>query len=130
MDDPKEANKNIPNSVLYVRKVNIPIVIIENIPASNDFLRHLQLVMFGDVGSAWNGLHPYSDDNGFNTTVIEQNPITITIDNNNEPILYDYGFGLRSRLLGYWVCADLAWGVDNKMIQPILFSLSLNFDLF
>ena len=37
MDDPKEANRNIPNSVLYVRKVNIPIVIIENIPASNDF---------------------------------------------------------------------------------------------
>ncbi|MBM71916.1 MAG: hypothetical protein CL847_03940 [Crocinitomicaceae bacterium] len=121
--------RNGSNAMVANAELRIPIWSTFNkIPASNDFLRHLQLVMFGDVGSAWNGLHPYSDDNGFNTTVIEQNPITITIDNNNEPILYDYGFGLRSRLLGYWVCADLAWGVDNKMIQPIRFSLSLNFD--
>ena len=98
------------------------------IPASSDFIRNFQIVAFADVGSAWNGLHPYSDDNGFNTTVIEQNPITISIDNNHEPILYDWGVGVRSRMLGYWVCADFAWGVDNQIIQPTRFSLSLNFD--
>ena len=56
------------------------------------------------------------------------NPITISIDNNHEPILYDWGVGLRSRMLGYWVSADFAWGVDNQIIQPTRFSLSLNFD--
>ena len=99
-----------------------------NTAATNDFVRHFQVVGFFDVGSAWNGLHPYSEDNSFNSTVVEQNPITITVDNNHEPILYDFGLGVRSRVLGYWVCADVGWGVDNQIIQPRRFSLSLNFD--
>tara|TARA_Y100001935_G_C16903644_1_gene312942 strand:- start:81 stop:425 length:345 start_codon:yes stop_codon:yes gene_type:complete len=36
IEDPKEANKKIPNSVLYVRNVSTPIVIRENIPAKID----------------------------------------------------------------------------------------------
>jgi len=39
MDDPNEANKNIPNSVRYVKKVKIPIVITENKPAKKDCFR-------------------------------------------------------------------------------------------
>ena len=39
IDDPNEANKNIPNSVRYVKKVKIPIVIIENKPAKKDCFR-------------------------------------------------------------------------------------------
>ena len=121
--------RNGSNAFVMNAELRVPIwSTLFQIPASNDFLRNLQLVTFADVGSAWNGLHPYSDENGFNTTVIEQNPITVTVDNNHEPIVYDWGIGIRSRVLGYWVCADLAWGVDNKTIQPARFSLSLNFD--
>ena len=39
IDDPNEANKNIPNSVRYVKKVKIAIVIIENKPAKKDCFR-------------------------------------------------------------------------------------------
>ena len=39
IDDPNEANKKTPKSVLYVKKVNIPIVIIENNPAINEFFK-------------------------------------------------------------------------------------------
>ena len=39
IDDPKEAIMKIPNSVLYVKRVKIPIVNIEKIPAINDCLR-------------------------------------------------------------------------------------------
>ncbi|MFB1018891.1 MAG: hypothetical protein QMC37_01450, partial [Flavobacteriales bacterium] len=81
-----------------------------------------------DVGSACVGPHPYSDENTFNTTTFENNPITVTIENNREPIVYDFGFGARSRLLGYWVSADWGWGVDNGMMMPKRFTLSLNFD--
>lgn len=97
-------------------------------PAKTDFLRHLQVVGFADVGAAWIGLHPYSEENTFNTTVVENNPITVTVDNNHEPILYDWGIGLRSRVLGYWISTDFAWGVDNGLILDRRFILSLNLD--
>ena len=122
-------SRNGSNAFVANAEMRVPVwSTIFKLPANSDFLRHLQIVGFADVGSAWTGLHPYSEDNSFNTTVVEQNPITITVDNNHEPILYDWGFGVRSRLLGYWVCADIAWGVDNKIVQPRRFSLSLNFD--
>ncbi|PCJ80724.1 MAG: hypothetical protein COA49_07810 [Bacteroidetes bacterium] len=97
-------------------------------PSKTDFIRNLQMVGFADVGSAWTGLNPYSDDNTFNSTVYENNPITVTINNNKEPIIYDFGFGFRSRMFGYWVNANWGWGVDDNIILPSRFSLSLNFD--
>ena len=83
---------------------------------------------FADVGAAWTGLHPYTDDNTFNFVTVEANPITVEVNNNREPILYDLGFGLRSRFLGYWLAADWAFGVDDGITLPRRFTLSLNFD--
>ncbi|NQX92055.1 MAG: PD40 domain-containing protein [Flavobacteriales bacterium] len=97
-------------------------------PIRSDFIQNFQVVGFGDVGSAWTGPHPYSDENLFNNQVIERNPITVTIANNREPIVWGYGFGLRSRLLGYFVRADWAWGVDDGMVLPRVFHLSLSMD--
>ncbi|MCH2198539.1 MAG: hypothetical protein MK081_07130 [Flavobacteriales bacterium] len=99
-----------------------------NKPIKSDFVENFQFVPFTDVGSAWTGLHPYSDDNRFNQVVYEQNPITVTVDNNREPIIWSYGFGFRSRVLGYFVRADWAWGVDDGMIQDRVFHLSLSMD--
>lgn len=122
-------SRNGANAFVANAELRVPVwSTLFNTAATNDFVRHFQVVGFFDVGSAWNGLHPYSEDNSFNSTVVEQNPITITVDNNHEPILYDFGLGVRSRVLGYWVCADVGWGVDNQIIQPRRFSLSLNFD--
>lgn len=87
------------------------------------------MVGFGDVGSAWTGSSPYAEDNYFNsTTFVESEPVTVTIQNNREPILYGYGFGMRSRVLGYFVRADWAWGVDDGIVLPRVFSLSLSLD--
>jgi hypothetical protein len=99
-----------------------------NKPIKSDFVENFQVVGFSDVGSAWTGLHPYSDDNRFNTQVYEGNPITVTIENNREPVVYGYGFGFRSRVLGYFVRADWAWGVDDGIQLPRVFYLSLNLD--
>ena len=99
-----------------------------NSAGKSDFLKHLQAVAFADVGAAWTGLHPYTDDNTFNFVTVEANPITVTVNNNREPILYDLGFGLRSRFLGYWLAADWAYGVDDGITLPRRFTLSLNFD--
>lgn len=97
-------------------------------PIKNDFVENFQIVGFFDAGSAWTGKTPYSTENLFNQTTVYQNPITVQIQNNKEPIIYGYGFGLRSRVLGYFMRADWAWGVDDGRVLPRVFYLSLNLD--
>mgnify|MGYP006280901095 CR=1 FL=1 len=97
-------------------------------PLSSGFLNNFQIVGFADVGSAWTGLHPFTDQNAWNTEVITNGPMTITLDANRDPIVAGYGFGLRSRLLGYFIRLDWAWGVENMKVQPRMFYLSLSLD--
>jgi hypothetical protein len=97
-------------------------------PIKSDFIENFQVVTFLDAGSAWTGWNPYSDANLFNRTDAIKNPVTVSISNNREPIVYGYGFGLHSRLLGYFVRADWAWGVDDGRVLDRVFYLSLNMD--
>lgn len=100
-----------------------------NRPIRSDFLNHLQVAGFGDVGAAWTDSDPYSSDNTFNRIVLSRNPLTITLDSKREPIIAGYGFGLRSRLLGYFVRADWAWGIDDGVTLPRVFHFSLSLDI-
>ena len=95
---------------------------------NSQFINNFQIVAFGDVGSAWSGLHPWEDDNAYNEEIIENNPIRIIINKNRSPFIYGYGFGLRSKLLGYFVRADWAWGIDTGVILPMVFYFSLSLD--
>ena len=97
-------------------------------PIKSDFIENFQVVTFLDAGSAWTGWNPYSNDNLFNRTDVIKNPVTVSITNNREPVVYGYGFGLHSRLLGYFVRADWAWGVDDGRVLERVFYLSLNMD--
>lgn len=97
-------------------------------PIRNDFLQNLQLITFFDAGAAWTGKNPYDDANLFNQTTLDKKPVSVTVSNNREPIVYGYGFGIRSRLLGYFVRADWAWGVDDGQVLDRVFYLSLNMD--
>ncbi len=63
-----------------------------------------------------------------NKKVIFQQPFLVTITSQNEPIVGGFGFGLRSRLLGYFLRADWAWGVENREILPYRFYFSLGLD--
>ncbi len=99
-----------------------------NTAIKSDFVENFQVIGFSDVGSAWTGLHPYSKENEFNTQTYLGNPVQVKIDNNREPIVWGYGFGLRSRVLGYFIRADWAWGVDDGVQLDRVFYLSLNLD--
>lgn len=97
-------------------------------PIKSDFLNNFQVIGFGDVGTAWTGLDPYSQENSFNTTIINDKPLLITLQNQREPIIYGYGMGLRSRIFGYFLRFDLAWGVDDGVrLKPVRY-FSLTFD--
>lgn len=100
-----------------------------NRPIRSDFFHNFQLATFVDAGAAWTGPDPYSPENSFNTQVYDNNPLTITIKNQREPIVAGYGFGMRTRLLGYYVRADWAWGIDDGVILPPVFYFSLALDI-
>jgi len=95
---------------------------------SSEILNNLQVNLFGDIGTAWTGISPYSDDNSLYTQIIQRGPIVVTLKKQIEPIVGGYGFGIRSKLFGYFIRADWAWGVENYKIQPRTFYLSLNLD--
>lgn len=97
-------------------------------PLKSDFLENFQVLGFFDVGSAWTGPTPYSEENSFNSTVIQSGNVTIEIENNRDPVVYGYGFGLRSKLLGYFIRADWAWGVDDGITLDRVFYISLAMD--
>ena len=98
-------------------------------PVKNEFLENFQILGFSDVGTAWTGAHPYSPENSFNTTIIsEPKPFYIEIETQKEPIIYSYGFGLRSKLFGYFVRFDWAWGVDDGNTLKSVRYLSLTLD--
>jgi hypothetical protein len=99
-----------------------------NRPIKSDFVRNFQIVGFGDVGTAWNGDSPYDSTNALNRKVYSRSPFTITIISQNEPIVGGVGFGLRSRILGYFIRADWAWGIENRVFLPSQFYFSFGLD--
>jgi len=98
-------------------------------PMRSDFFKNLQVVGFTDIGTAWNGPTPWSNENAINTrTVRRGESLEIILDTQKDPIVYGYGAGVRSRLLGYFVRLDWAWGVEDGVILPMEFYVSLSTD--
>ncbi|HMC98349.1 MAG TPA: hypothetical protein VKG92_11875, partial [Flavobacteriales bacterium] len=122
--------RNGTSFAVFNSELRVPIIrYLVNRPIRSDFFNHLQVTAFTDFGAAWTGSNPYASDNTFNRIVILRNPLTITLDSQREPIIASYGFGLRTRLLGYFVRADWAWGVDDGVVLPRVFQFSLNLDI-
>lgn len=99
-----------------------------NRPINSDFLNNFQIVGFFDIGTAWSGASPWAKTNHLNRKVIKNGPLVIVIDKGNEPIVAGFGYGLRSRLLGYFIRADWAYGIENHVLLPRIFYLSLSLD--
>jgi WD40 repeat protein len=99
-------------------------------PIRSDFIQNFQIITFGDIGTAWTGPSPYSDKNSLNTTVIAVpgNPLEITLNTQHNPLVGGYGFGVRSRLFGYFIRLDRAWGVQDGIILKPLWYLSFSLD--
>ena len=99
-----------------------------NRPLSSAFLNNFQVAGFFDAGTAWTGIHPWDGKNAYDTEEYTNGPITVVIDSNRDPIVMGYGFGLRTRLFGYFARFDWAWGIENRTVLPRIFYFSLNLD--
>ncbi len=99
-----------------------------NYPLNSSFWSNLQIVGFFDVGTAWSGWTPYSNENAYDEDIVGKKPIIITVDTQRDPIVAGYGFGFRAMLFGYYARFDWAWGIENQKVNPHIFYFSLNLD--
>jgi hypothetical protein len=99
-----------------------------NRPLRSDFLHNFQIVGFGDIGTAWTGVSPFSEDNNLNQEVIDLGSTVVTLRNRREPIIGGFGVGIRARLLGYFIRIDRAWGVENMKVNDGIWYISLSVD--
>ncbi len=99
-------------------------------PIKSEFIKNFQIIGFGDVGTAWTGPNPYSDENAFNTKTITTggSDVTVRINNKKDPLVGGVGFGLRTKLMGYFLRFDYGWGIEDGIFLKPLPMLSLGLD--
>lgn len=126
----KQNIRNGNSFVLLNSELRVPVFqYFAQAPIRSDFIRNFMIVPFFDAGTAWTSTSPYSKDNNLNLDIITQGPLTITVNKNTDPIVMGYGFGLHSRLLGYYMRADWGWSfADNEHSEKPLFNFSLSLD--
>jgi len=128
--------RNGSNFALINAELRVPVTeYLSRTPPSNVMLRNLQLVAFYDVGTAWQGLSPFSKDNPLNTTTVDPgtggavvSPVRVRVNYFRRPIVQGLGFGLRTVFLGYFIRMDYAWGVETGDLQTPMVYLSLGMD--
>ncbi len=99
-----------------------------NRPLNSDLLDNFMIAGFVDVGSAWYGWDITNTDNFYRYDYVENGPISVRIDKRRDPLVAGYGFGFRTRLFGYYLRFDWAWGIENKKVLDRQFYFSINLD--
>ena len=101
-------------------------------PLTSSILNNFQVVFFGDLGTAWTGASPFSEDNSLNEKNIViggvANTGTINLKTNREPIVGGFGIGARTKVWGYFLRADWGWGVEDGVSKGKKFYFSLTTD--
>jgi len=130
--------QNIRNGSSYAvinSEFRVPIfAYLTNKPIRSDFLRNFQLIAFGDLGTAWEGWSPFSKENRYyNIQVPTPNPfvnspVTARVNYFKNPIVLGYGLGARTKLLGYFLRVDAAWGVDSGARSDVKWYVSMGMD--
>ncbi|UYZ61715.1 hypothetical protein [Hymenobacter weizhouensis] len=120
-----------PKYVLFNTELRLPIVqYLSRKPIESGFFRNLQLTAFGDMGTTYAGSNPFSVNNSFNTIEAggSGNAFSANVINFRNPLLYGYGVGMRTTMLGFYVKGDLAWGRENYSVSGPRLYVSLGYD--
>lgn len=101
-----------------------------NRPIQSEFLRNFQLVTFADAGTAWAGWNPFDENNVLFTKYESFGMLRIKVQYEKDPLIAGIGAGARTKLLGYFLKGDIAWGIEDGRIKrkPVFYlSMSLDF---
>jgi hypothetical protein len=93
------------------------------------FFRNMQFIGFYDVGMAWHGSGPFSDENPLNTVQLQNPPVVqVSVEYFRDPLVMSYGTGIRTTLFGYFIRLDYAWGIETRATQAPKIHLGLGMD--
>ncbi len=130
--------RNGSSHALLNTEIRIPIFsYLINSPIRSELIRNFQVVGFLDAGTAWEGFSPFTEDNRYYTvtrpvqdleSANNSNPVIATVNYFRNPIVYGYGVGFRSKVLGYFVKMDMAYGSDSGAKTPRTWFISLGTD--
>jgi hypothetical protein len=131
----KQNIRNGNSYMLLNSELRVPIFkYFSNKPVLGNFWRNFQIVGFFDVGTAWQGLSPFSGENPINIVYLEEGPdgkppiVTMKVNYFRDPVVAGYGLGLRTLLFGMYLRADYAWGIESREIQKPLLQVALGTD--
>lgn len=97
-------------------------------PIASNFFRNMQLTAFYDIGTSWTGKPSLTGKRSVRSRVVGNYPFEVKIDEYLNPWLYSYGVGFRSIIFGYYLKFDLAWPVENYVVQDPRLHFTLGFD--
>jgi hypothetical protein len=120
------------NFVLANAEIRFPVIrYFYRSPITSNFFRNLQLVGFTDIGAAWTGKGPLSQESELNTLLpVRLNDAfygtTVTFYRN--PFLIGYGAGLRTMIFNFYTKLDVAWGVEDFQATQNKVYLTIGYD--
>lgn len=117
------------NTLLFNAELRVPLIrALSSGPITSNFFRNLQFIGFFDIGSAWTGKSPFSDNNTISSETISEGNFQIDLKNFRNPWLYSYGVGLRTMILGYYMKFDVAWPVEDYITKEPRLFVTLGYD--
>jgi hypothetical protein len=109
-------------------ELRIPVSRLLKQSLSSSRLYNLELIPFLDVGAVWVEGNPFSQKKPTDTQYIplgSQGPFAIKLQTLKSPFLIGFGSGARINLLSWSLRADIAWGVDDYVVQRPTLTLSM-----
>jgi len=97
-------------------------------PLASEFLKHFTLTAFADAGCAFTGKSPAYIENPYNTKYLNTPNYAMSITSRRNPWLLGVGYGVRSRILGYFVKYDRARGWQEGRWERTINYVSLGLD--
>ena len=100
-------------------------------PIASNFFRNMQFTAFYDIGTSWTGKPSFDGQRSVRSRVVDtgaRGAFEIKIDEYLNPWLYSYGLGFRSTIFGYYVKFDMAWPVENYIVQDPRLHVTFGFD--
>ncbi len=97
-------------------------------PLASEFLKHFTLTAFADAGCAFTGKSPADMGNPYNTQYLNTPNYTMSLTSRRNPWILGVGYGVRSRILGYFVKYDKARGWQEGRWERTMHYLSVGLD--
>lgn len=124
----RQGNRNGNSFMVINEEVRLPIYnTFFKKPIKSGFIRNLQLIGFLDIGSAWKGILPNSENIANPIIINGNNGVIVALENSPYNFSMGYGAGIRTKLLGYFLRTDFAWNIEGIKKPMIHVSMATDF---